>query len=513
MEVPAIHPGTRALAAPLVAPRAAALLAAFAVVGAAAVRLHGLADKALWFDETASVFFARMPVGRMLAVLPANDPHPPLYYLLLRGWLAWFGDGEAAVRGLSVMVGVAVVGLTWAFGRRIVGAGPALLAAALVAVAPSQVAAAQEARMYGLLVLTGLASWWALWRAVGTERGSWRAWAVYALATAAMLYSHYYGVFVVASQVAFVAWKGLSAVQWRRAAWAAAGVGLLFAPWVPSFATQLAGGRAWPAHRSPLTLGALPDALVAMTTGQPLLRAGPVEFEVPGAALLGLVGFAAAVALGAYGLRDARLARERRGLLLAAALGPLVLAFAVSLGVHVFARRYLLVITPFVALLVGAGAAALAGRGGWRAAAAAVGACLVLAPNVAGTVAFARQPRLDVFDWRLVARTLAAQAADGDAIVLLPGFSRIPLDYYYRGPQPRLALVPDGTDVVADDGARLPAVARRLGAHRRVWLLTAPPVPPAVEALVSALGARGYAVARIEHVNAATLVLLEAASR
>ncbi|MCL6640927.1 MAG: hypothetical protein K6T92_06095, partial [Candidatus Rokubacteria bacterium] len=138
---------------------------------------------------------------------------------------------------------------------------------------------------------------------------------------------------------------------------------------------------------------------------------------------------------------------------------------------------------------------------------------LVVAPNVAGTAALARQPRLDVFDWRLVARTLAAQAADGDAIVLLPGFSRIPLDYYYRGPQPRLALVPDGTDLVADDGARLPEVARRLGAHRRVWLLTAPPVPPAVEALVSALGARGYAVARIEHVNAATLVLLEATSR
>lgn len=497
----------------LVAPRAAALLAALAVVMAAAVRLYGLTDKALWFDETVSVLFARMPIGRMLAVLPANDPHPPLYYLLLHGWIGWLGDGEAAVRWLSVLIGVAGAGLTWAFGRRVAGEGPALVASALVAVAPSQVAAAQEARMYGLLALTTLASWWALWRATGPERGSGGAWVSYALATAAMLYSHYYGALVVASQVAFLVWKGLSAVEWRRAAWAGAGIAVLFAPWLPSFTAQLAGGRGWPAHRPPLTLGALPDALVAMTVGQPLLRGGPVEFEVPGAALLGGVGFAAAVALGAYALRDVRLARERRGLLLAGALGPLVLAFAVSLGVNVFARRYLLVITPFVALLVGAGAAALATRGGWRAAAAAALALLVLAPNVAGTVAFARQPRLDTFDWRLVARTLAAQAAEGDAIVLLPGFSRIPLDYYYRGPQPRLALVPDGTDVVADDGARLPEVTQRLAAHRRVWLLTAPPVPAAVEALASALIARGYAVARIEQVNAATFVLLEAKSR
>ncbi|WP_337877485.1 hypothetical protein, partial [Elioraea sp.] len=133
-------------------------------------------------------------------------------------------------------------------------------------------------------------------------------------------------------------------------------------------------------------------------------------------------------------------------------------------------------------LVAGAGAAALAARGGWQRAAAGVVALLMLASNVAGTVAFARQPRLDAFDWRLVARTLAAQAADGDAIVLLPGFSRIPLDYYYGGPQPRLALVPDGRDAIADDGGRLPEVTRRLVAHRRVWVLTAPPVPPAVEA-------------------------------
>jgi 4-amino-4-deoxy-L-arabinose transferase-like glycosyltransferase len=513
MEAPAIRPGTRGLEAPLDGSRAAALLAAVAVVTAAAIRLHGLADKALWFDETVSVFFARMPADRVLAVLPANDPHPPLYYLLLHAWTGWLGSGEAAVRGLSALIGVGVVLLTWTLGRRVAGDWPALFATVLVAVAPAQVAAAQEARMYGLLALTALASWGTLWRAVGPGRGSAAAWATYAVVTAAMLYSHYYGAFVVASQVAFLAWRGSGAVEWRRAAWAGVGVAVLFAAWAPSFAAQLAGGRGWPAHRPPLTLGALPDALVAMTTGQPLLRAASVEFDVPGAAVLGLVGFAAAMVLAAYGLRDARLAPERRGLLLAGALGPLVAAFAVSLGVNVFARRYLLVITPFIALLVGAGAAALAARGGWRRAAGAAATAFLLASNVAGTVAFARQPRLDAFDWRLVARTLAAQAADGDAIVLLPGFSRIPLDYYYGGPQPRLALVPDGTDVIADDGSRLPEVVRRLAVHRRVWLLTAPPVPAAVEALASALVARGYAVARVEQVNAAALVLLEAAPR
>jgi uncharacterized membrane protein len=519
MGVPAIRPQASALGVRAAVPRAAVLFAGLVVGLAAALRMAGLTDRALWFDETISVFFAQQSVARLLSLLPANDPHPPLHYLLLHLWIGWLGDGEAAVRGLSVLISVPVVLATWLFGRRVIGAWPALFAAAIVAVAPSQVAAGQEARMYGLLTLTALASWWALWHAVDPDDapgqvggpGGLGAWAAYAVATAVMLYTHYYGFFVVASQAAFLLWRGLSSTAWRRAVLAGLGVLLLFFPWLPSFLVQVGAGRGWPAHRPPLTMAALPDALVAMSVGQPIFSAGaPPEYQVPGTALMGLVGFAAAVVLSVYALRGKALTPGRRALLVSATLGPLLLAFVVSLSINVFARRYLLLITPPAALLMAAGAAALAAHEArWRRAAALGLAMMVLLPNVAGTVTFARQPRLDTFDWRLVARTLAAKASDADAIVLLPGFSRIPLDYYYRGPQPRLALTPDGADVIAENGGRLPEVTRQLAAHRRVWVLTAPPVPVAVDSLAAALAAQGYVVSRLEPINAATLILLE----
>lgn len=510
----------------------AAAAAAVVVLGAG-LRLWGLTAKSLWFDETISVFLASQPLERMLALVATNDPHPPLHYLLLHFWMALFGSGEAVVRVLSVLISVPVVAVTWAFGRHLVGAGPALFAALLVAVAPSQVAAGQEARMYGLLTLTVLLSWWALWGALaGGDRrddvgisGGRKAWVIYAIATAAMLYSHYFGFFVVASQVGYLIWRRTDEAQWRRWVYASLGVVLLFVPWMPCFIQQLAGGRAWPAHRVPLAPATLVDTLAAMTVGRPILdQWGPKTttiqaVETSWIAVIGLIAavalvVAAAVAAG----RGSNMRRETRALLIASALGPPVFAFAVSLGINVYAPRYLLFIVPPVALLASAGAAALAGglkrlpraAGLLGAAGVLLLLILVLIPNAVGTAAFHRQPRLDVFDWRLVSRTLAEQARPEDAIAFLPGFSRIPVNYYFRGPQPRIVLTPLGErDVEAPGGARLPQVADALAQHQRVWILTVPPVPPAVEALLEALGRRGFEVRRREAVNMARLILVE----
>ncbi|MDR7484288.1 MAG: glycosyltransferase family 39 protein [Armatimonadota bacterium] len=488
---------------------------------AVVLRVVALDAKALWFDETVSVLFASLPVARALLVIGANDPHPPLYYLLLHAWMGVFGDGETAVRSLSVFLGAPVVLLTWLFGRRLLGPAPALLAAALVALAPSQVAAAQEARMYGLLTLAAVGSWWALWAALGvpgarhagTATSARRPWAVYAAATAVMLYSHYYGVLVVVSQVGYLIWWRPGAGVWRRALSAWCGVALAFLPWGPLFAQQLAGGRAWPAHRIPLSAATLPDTLAAMTVGRPVLEAwGPrlSTIQPIGTSWPAVLGMAAAAALAVAAVRTPSVSRRIVALLLAAALGPPVVAFAVSLELNVYAPRYLLFIVPAVALLVAAGAASLiAGPTRWLRAAGVILSVLVVMPNVTGTLAFHRQPRLDVFDWRLISRTLAAHARDDDAIVFLPGFSRIPVDYYFRGPHRRVVLTPDGADVVGPEGARLAGVVESLSRHPRVWILTVPPIPEALERLTRALDRRSYRVARREAVNMAVLILLE----
>src|SRR5438874_415357 len=63
--------------------------------------------------EAFSWRLAGYPTSEMLA-RAAQDVHPPLCYLALQGWRALVGDGPAALRALSVLVGLLVVPLAFA---------------------------------------------------------------------------------------------------------------------------------------------------------------------------------------------------------------------------------------------------------------------------------------------------------------------------------------------------------------------------------------------------------------
>ena len=72
------------------------------------VRFHGITLPAIWYDEAFSVLLARHEPWQIWS-LTARDVHPPLYYLVLHYWIAWFGDGALAVRSLSVIADVGTV--------------------------------------------------------------------------------------------------------------------------------------------------------------------------------------------------------------------------------------------------------------------------------------------------------------------------------------------------------------------------------------------------------------------
>ena len=369
--------------------------------------------------------------------------------------------------------------------------------------------------MYGLLTLGAIASWWALWAAL--EHGRRRAWIAYTLVTVATVYSHYYGAFVLASQGIYLLARGTTdRAVWRQWVRALVGMLLLFLPWVPAFIWQLAAGRAsylGAARRLPITWALFVDTLSAMVAGRPIVEVlGPQDttLQTVGSAAFAVAGFAAAAILALAAIRYRTHARDTRLLLLCAGVMPLVLACGVSLGVNIFAPRYMLFIVPPLALLVGAGVPIVAANGRrWGAPAAAVMVLLVVLANTSELVSYYRQPSLDVFDWRRVSRTLAQRARPDDAIVFLPGFARLPVNYYFRGPQPRLALTPSGSDVIGDNGERMPAVVAFLVQRPRVWILTAPPIPPSVGVLVDALRQASYAVTQGEAINMTRLLLLE----
>ena len=138
-----------------------ALLVAIALLGLA-LRLPHLSSRSLWLDEAYSAWFAAQPLHTLWTSVPLYETHPPMYYTLLKGWTALFGQSEAALRAPSVLAGVVTVVLLALAGRAL-RAGPfgdraALLAAFLLAINQGAVYHAQQARPYALEALAASAA-------------------------------------------------------------------------------------------------------------------------------------------------------------------------------------------------------------------------------------------------------------------------------------------------------------------------------------------------------------------
>lgn len=150
------------------------------------LRVLLLASKGMWLDETFSVWVANHSVGEMLQWIVKIDQHPPLYYLLLRGWMTLNGDTPYDVRLLSALFGAGTIPIIYLIGKRMSGALVGLAAAVLLAVSPFNIYYAQETRMYTLLAFNAAVAMYALVRLLTDARavrpiGSqlqayWRAW-------------------------------------------------------------------------------------------------------------------------------------------------------------------------------------------------------------------------------------------------------------------------------------------------------------------------------------------------
>jgi len=207
-----------------------------------------------WIDEGLSVGISDRPFGDIPHALRL-DGSPPLYYLLLHFWMAAFGTSEAATRTLSVLFALLAIPAAWWAARAVFGARGAWMAAVLAATNPFLTQYAQETRMYALVALLAVLACGAYVRAFapGLPERARRPWAIaFAVALAAMLYTHNWGLFFGGSCGAvwlFLVFR--SAGPERRdllvtGAVAFGGALLLYLPWIPTTLYQAAHtGAPW----------------------------------------------------------------------------------------------------------------------------------------------------------------------------------------------------------------------------------------------------------------------------
>jgi hypothetical protein len=333
-----------ALANPARLRTAGILLGVGALTLLAALVRHRALAAPFWIDEGLSVGIASHPLADIPSVLRL-DGSPPLYYLLLHGWIAVAGDSERSTHLLSTAFAIAAVpGAAWAV-LPALGARAALAAAALAALAPFVGYYADEGRMYSLLFLLGTLAAGSFLRAFVLRRRRWAAGC--AVLMAALLYTHAWGAFFAAS--AGIAGLVLLATARDRRTMlidlviAFGGAALLFAPWVPTALEQARHtGAPWSHPPSPHSLT---RALTRMLTGvKPewvLLIAGAA-----GATLVLLRGGAV----------------QRRALLALVAIstGTLLLGYIASTQITpAWSFRYFTIVLAPLLLAIGAGMARL----------------------------------------------------------------------------------------------------------------------------------------------------------
>src|SRR3954452_17947167 len=381
---------------------------------AVALRFWDLGAQSYWYDEAITVDLVHGSFGHMLAGVHDHEATPPLYFALAWLWAHVFGDSEAGLRSLSALFGVLTVPVAYLIGRDICSRRAGVIAAAFAAFSPALIWYSQEARSYALMVLLCALSLLFFVRALGETRP--RPYALWALAVALALLTHYFSLFISIPEAVVL----LLLAPNRRAAIAATGgvlaVGVAVVPL--ALYQRVHGGAAW-IQNNPLS-GRVRSAAGFFADG----------FAHERDVLLALVGAAlVAVAVVAFRRGDARLRRAMLILLgLAVATAAIPLLGVAGRSDYILDRNLLAAGLPLAVLLAVALAAPGVGRLGL---ALAVAVCLAF---VAADHKVAARRELQRDDWRDVS-ALLGPPRPRRAITVAPAWQRLSLMPY----RPRLA--------------------------------------------------------------------------
>jgi uncharacterized membrane protein len=175
-----------------------------------AVRLWRLSASCLWFDEIFSVHAARHGWTELLQFVAADIIHPPLFYLLLKIWIAIGGESLVWLRLLPALLGIAAVVPFFFLCRELeLSRNERNLALLLLAVNGYLIKYAQELRMYSLLMFLSLCSLWLFIKFLRAEEASRKQLVWLFLLNLLLVYSHYAGWLVVILE-------GLTLLIWHR---------------------------------------------------------------------------------------------------------------------------------------------------------------------------------------------------------------------------------------------------------------------------------------------------------
>ncbi|MGO9751048.1 MAG: glycosyltransferase family 39 protein [Solirubrobacteraceae bacterium] len=405
--------------------------------------LRLVVPRGIWLDEAISIHQARLSLHDMFRTLYYGDRQPPLHDLALWLTIRAFGDGEFAVRLPSLIAGTLVIPVLYELGRELYDRRTGLIAAALAAVSPMLIWYSQEVRMYEFAAFFGLLALLTQLRVI--RNASMGNWAAYMLATAGVLWSHYFGLLLIGvQQIIFVA----VIVHRQRSKQSVRPLALGFAYCTAVLVMQLAPLLVFAQHQYQFTSAAagspsgtyeyLSFYSVLANMAWSLWGYQPDATTVLLAAMWPLFLLLSLVVLGRGGSRQTKA-------LAAAAIALVGLLIVVSVfDRSLFEVRNFLILVPLVLLLV---ARLITGwiRKPVARLVVAGGVALTLLVGLADQQVNKANPRL--FDFRGAIQDIEANAGPNSLVLLEPPDMRYVLEYY----APHLRSQPLSRTVTAED--------------------------------------------------------------
>jgi uncharacterized membrane protein len=406
-----------------------------AVAFAIFIRCWHLGSKSVWFDEGYTAWLVSHSPAEIIRLIRA-DTAPPLYYLVLHGWITLFGRSEVALRSLSTVFSIFTLFLAVDIARRMLP-NPAAVAAAVCAMSLSfmQLWYAQEARGYAMMAFLAIAAFDCLQRHLAAR--SRRRLMILPILFAAAMYTHN----MMAPYVAAIlmAWLVLpSEHSFRRRIGEMTAVtavaGFLYLPWavwgLPD-QFEMIGHSFW---ALPLKRRHFFTAVAALAGVKHYWSAAHVFQQIhapifdgkrPMLMALVLMTVSAIVSILFQGSQKRR---EAIGLLLVASFSPFFVTLYSLLHTPIFMDKLFLpsatLLPIFVLLPLAMPLAPMARRLAWA------GAALLLLLSAATLYGFHEEDNKE--QWRDVAATIARWPPAHRLFVFVANDGQLPFDYYYH---------------------------------------------------------------------------------
>ncbi len=388
------------------------------------ITLWGITGASYWRDEAATLSAAQRPLGNLLRTLGNIDAAHGAYYLLIWVMVKLGGTGELMTRLPSaVAMAVAAVAVA-ALGGRLVSPRAGLAAGLVFAVLPQVSLYGQDARSYAIAVAVAAIASYLLVRAMQADSGGrrYRWMAGYSVSLAVLGIVNIFGLLLIVAHAVTVGLRCLRASDAGASRGGASGAGASGAGASGAAAARslavswLAAAVAGTALASPVVAFAFVQRGVLSWLSPPSLGAVRGLHDLIGPAYMAdavVLAIACGIVVSALLGRD-RLRANWPGSLPALCLPWLILPPSIllvaSLITPFYTFRYVLLCIPAIALLAGAGLAAL----GWVAGTAALVVIALLGVPLQRQV---RGPDGHGDNVRQADRIVAGHLQPGDAVL------------------------------------------------------------------------------------------------